>query len=155
MGRRMKSTIYYLLRLTTHLPPSFYPYVYRILNSTSRAAEDAFLMPKLLIHVVWILREFHHLQSAVRCHLKKRHHPLLQETADIRHPPVPGVRASISANGEGFAPTSEEPDPDAQLLTIIGHISSETTGAMHKEGITELHHFIKAYPHKKPASKRC
>jgi len=43
----------------------------------------------------------------------------------------------------------EEPDPDAQLLKIIGHISSETTGAMHKEGITELHHFLKAYPHKK------
>lgn len=44
----------------------------------------------------------------------------------------------------------EEPDPDAQLLVIIGHISSETTGALHKEGITELHHFIKAYPHKRP-----
>jgi hypothetical protein len=35
------------------------------------------------------------------------------------------------------------------LLTIINHISSETTGALHKEGITELHHFLKAYPHKK------
>lgn len=45
---------------------------------------------------------------------------------------------------------TEEPDPDAQLLTIIGHISSETTGALHKEGITELHHFLKAYPHKRP-----
>jgi cytoskeleton-associated protein 5 len=44
----------------------------------------------------------------------------------------------------------QEPDPDAQLLSIIGHISSETTGAMHKEGITELHHFLKAYPHKRP-----
>jgi len=43
----------------------------------------------------------------------------------------------------------EEPDPDAQLLKIIGHISSETTGAMHKEGITELHQFLKAYPQKK------
>jgi cytoskeleton-associated protein 5 len=46
-------------------------------------------------------------------------------------------------------PYGEEPDPDAQLLRIIGHISSETTGALHKEGITELHHFIKAYPHKR------
>jgi len=44
----------------------------------------------------------------------------------------------------------EEPDPDAQLITIINHISSETTGAMHKEGITELHHFLKNYPHKRP-----
>jgi cytoskeleton-associated protein 5 len=51
-------------------------------------------------------------------------------------------------NGHGHA--AEEPDPDAQLLTIIGHISSETTGALHKEGITELHHFLKAYPHRKP-----
>lgn len=49
-----------------------------------------------------------------------------------------------------FSPLTEEPDPDAQLLTIIGHISSETTGALHKEGITELHHFLKAYPHKRP-----
>ena len=42
-----------------------------------------------------------------------------------------------------------EPDPDEQLNVIIQHISSETTGAMHKEGITELHQFLKAYPHKK------
>ena len=46
-------------------------------------------------------------------------------------------------------PTAVEPDPDAKLTEIIGHISSETTGAMHKEGITELHHFLKAYPQKK------
>lgn len=59
--------------------------------------------------------------------------------------------ASSSANGyPTFSPPAEEPDPDAQLLTIINHISSETTGALHKEGITELHHFLKAYPHKRP-----
>lgn len=45
---------------------------------------------------------------------------------------------------------TEELDPDTRLLTIINHISSETTGAQHKEGITELHHFLKAYPHKRP-----
>lgn len=44
----------------------------------------------------------------------------------------------------------KEPDLDEELNTIIKHISSETTGAMHKEGITELHHFLKAHPHKKP-----
>jgi cytoskeleton-associated protein 5 len=69
------------------------------------------------------------------------------------HPPSsPGRRASpASLNGhEPYQYSSEEPDPDAQLLTIIGHISSETTGALHKEGITELHHFLKAYPHKRP-----
>ena len=58
--------------------------------------------------------------------------------------------SSSSAHGHGlYSPNVEEPDPDAQLLVIIGHISSETTGALHKEGITELHHFLKAYPHKK------
>lgn len=51
-------------------------------------------------------------------------------------------------------PPMDEPDPDEQLISIINHISSETTGAMHKEGITELHHFLKAYPHKKPRVDR-
>jgi cytoskeleton-associated protein 5 len=59
-------------------------------------------------------------------------------------------RSSSSLPGNGVFPMAEEPDPDSQLLSIIGHISSETTGALHKEGITELHHFLKAYPHKKP-----
>lgn len=56
-----------------------------------------------------------------------------------------------SANGHGRSPSSpaQEPDLDEQLVEIIKHISSETTGAMHKEGITELHHFLKAHPHKK------
>lgn len=45
---------------------------------------------------------------------------------------------------------AQEPDLDDQLRLIINHISSETTGAMHKEGITELHHFLKDHPHKKP-----
>ena len=65
--------------------------------------------------------------------------------------------SSAHGNGNGYLPPHdglpppvEEPDPDQQLLTIIGHISSETTGALHKEGITELHHFLKAYPHKRP-----
>ena len=56
--------------------------------------------------------------------------------------------------GNGLPPPVDEPDPDEQLLTIINHISSEVTGAMHKEGITELHQFIKAYPHKKPRVDR-
>jgi len=38
--------------------------------------------------------------------------------------------ASVSpANDDGYAPTAEELDPDAQLVTIVNHISSETTGA--------------------------
>ena len=56
--------------------------------------------------------------------------------------------------GNMLPPPVDEPDPDDQLITIINHISSETTGAMHKEGITELHHFLKAYPHKKPRVDR-
>lgn len=68
-------------------------------------------------------------------------------SASHRHSPSP---SSSSLTGNGAFPMAEEPDPDSQLLAIIGHISSETTGALHKEGITELHHFLKAYPHKKP-----
>lgn len=58
-----------------------------------------------------------------------------------------GTPRGSSTNGYG---ASSEPDPDDRLIEIIDHISSETTGAMHKEGITELHHFLKEYPHKKP-----
>lgn len=62
-----------------------------------------------------------------------------------------GHRTSPSVSSHnGFSPPMEEPDPEAQLITIINHISSETTGAMHKEGITELHHFLKNYPQKRP-----
>ncbi|KAJ1308957.1 hypothetical protein OPQ81_004640 [Rhizoctonia solani] len=62
-----------------------------------------------------------------------------------------GNSRSPSLNGGGAfqGPPIEEPDPDARLDEILGHISSETTGALHKEGITELHHFLKAHPHKK------
>lgn len=44
---------------------------------------------------------------------------------------------------------SIDDDPDNQLISIIHNISSETSGALHKEGITELHRFLKAFPHKK------
>ncbi|KAK7693579.1 hypothetical protein QCA50_003148 [Cerrena zonata] len=57
-------------------------------------------------------------------------------------------RPSVTIGASPSAP-AQEPDLDEQLLVIIKHISSETTGAMHKEGITELHHFLKAHPHKK------
>lgn len=66
-----------------------------------------------------------------------------------RSSPSHRTSPSVSSNN-GFSPPVEEPDPDAQLITIINHISSETTGAMHKEGITELHHFLKNYPQKRP-----
>ena len=46
------------------------------------------------------------------------------------------------------SPNRVESDPDARLVEILGHISSETTGALHKEGITELYYFLKAHPEK-------
>ena len=125
-----------------------YPYVYRILNSATRAAaEEANTEPK---------------PNGTR-----RMPAVSRDSPAVARPPSPQSsvtsgdqhRSSLSrprtasvssANDEGYAPTAEEPDPDAQLLTIINHISSETTGAMHKEGITELHQFLKAYPHKRP-----
>ena len=58
------------------------------------------------------------------------------------------TRDSIAFNGFQTQTISDD-DPDNQLLQIINHISSETTGALHKEGITELHQFLKIYPHKK------
>ncbi|KAL0571687.1 hypothetical protein V5O48_010274 [Marasmius crinis-equi] len=120
-----------------------YPYVYRILNSTSRGASD---MPA-----------GRHEGDA---ELPSR--PLSTTSSRAISPQETASSASASHrnsspsrpdsfNGHnGYPPPAEEPDPDAQLLTIIGHISSETTGALHKEGITELHHFLKAYPHKRP-----
>ncbi|KAG8914017.1 Microtubule-associated protein, microtubule dynamics during spindle orientation [Tulasnella sp. 408] len=66
-----------------------------------------------------------------------------------------GFEQNGSSNGHPGSPPfgyaeALEPDPDDRLIEIIDHISSETTGAMHKEGITELHHFLKEFPHKKP-----
>ncbi|EPQ58151.1 microtubule associated protein, partial [Gloeophyllum trabeum ATCC 11539] len=119
-----------------------YPYVYRILNAGARNGTE---IPARLRH------------DSIRQQSPASSRPISPTTSSAasagpRHS-SPSHRTSHSAssmNGHGgFAPPVEEPDPDAQLLTIISHISSETTGAMHKEGITELHHFLKAYPHKK------
>ncbi|TFK42613.1 microtubule associated protein [Crucibulum laeve] len=123
-----------------------YPYVYRILNSASRSNTEA-SSRRNLVQPIQSMRAISPVSSR----------PLSpQETvssAHSNHRPMSHRTSpsSSSTNGNGtYSPTAEEPDPDAQLLTIIGHISSETTGTMHKEGITELHHFLKAYPHKRP-----
>ncbi|KAK0210718.1 microtubule associated protein [Desarmillaria ectypa] len=122
-----------------------YPYVYRILNSSSRANPDA-------------PRQNGEEPGAPRPVSMSSSRPMSpqgtgSEAASHQHS-SPSHRSSPSGssmNGNGIPPPpTEEPDPDVQLLTIIGHISSETTGALHKEGITELHHFLKAYPHKRP-----
>ncbi|KIM49151.1 hypothetical protein M413DRAFT_438317 [Hebeloma cylindrosporum] len=123
-----------------------YPYVYRILNSSSKTTNEA---P--------VSRRNERADEFVQPPSPGSSRPLSpQETASSvqsNHRPFSHRTSpsSSSAHGHGqYSPNVEEPDPDAQLLVIIGHISSETTGALHKEGITELHHFLKAYPHKRP-----
>jgi hypothetical protein len=120
-----------------------YPYVYRILNSSTRVGADGGSSngPG---------------GADTRASSALDSRPISpprteSSTSFNRHSGSP-ARTSSSANGHGgpdTAPPTSEPDPDEQLTTIINHISSEKTGAMHKEGITELHQFLKAYPHKK------
>ncbi|KAI0256910.1 armadillo-type protein [Lactifluus subvellereus] len=122
-----------------------YPYVYRILNSGSRAAtEDAPARPSRVSSIP---------RSSTPGPSRPASPPETVSDAasgDVRRSsPSHHTSRSVSSINGLVSPPIEEPDPDAQLLKIIGHISSETTGAMHKEGITELHQFLKAYPHKK------
>ncbi|KAG1756819.1 armadillo-type protein [Suillus paluster] len=118
-----------------------YPYVYRILNSSSRAAAD---LP---------IRSNHSPPEPIgRPYSAASSRPISPTGSSTNHQQSsPSHRTSPSVSSHnGFSPPVEEPDPEAQLITIINHISSETTGAMHKEGITELHQFLKNYPHKRP-----
>ncbi|KAF9005621.1 microtubule associated protein [Cyathus striatus] len=121
-----------------------YPYVYRILNSGNRAQVEGGRRGVSSEHPTRPVSPVssrplspQETVSSVQSGRNTQGH--------MRSP----SSSSIGGNGT-YSPNAEEPDPDAQLLTIIGHISSETTGAMHKEGITELHHFLKAYPQKRP-----
>lgn len=124
-----------------------YPYVYRILNSAAKnnAENGIDEPPRRSANGNDQFRPQSGSPASSR--------PLSpQETASVQSHNRSSRASSNSAAGTAppFSPQTEEPDPDAQLLVIIGHISSETTGALHKEGITELHHFLKAYPHKRP-----
>ncbi|KAI0685747.1 hypothetical protein C8T65DRAFT_701400 [Cerioporus squamosus] len=125
-----------------------YPYVYRILNSSSKTAAEVPLRHET------IREEPRSRQLSVVSSLSRPISP--QETASSRsvtsdpHRPLSSSSHTRSRSVSSTAETVQEPDLDDQLNTIIDHISSETTGAMHKEGITELHHYLKAYPHKKP-----
>jgi cytoskeleton-associated protein 5 len=124
-----------------------YPYVYRILNSATRAATEE-------------VNAESRINGTKRAPAISRDSPVVTRPQSPQSSVTSGEQhrsslsrprtASVSSANDGYAPTAEEPDPDAQLVTIINHISSETTGAMHKEGITELHQFLKAYPHKRP-----
>lgn len=124
-----------------------YPYVYRILNASSRAAAQT-PAPHSAEHFG---REIEHDRPISATSSRPISPQTASSAASVEHLPISAGHRSATMNGaRAFAPPVEEPDPDAQLLTIINHISSETTGALHKEGITELHQFLKAYPHKKP-----
>ncbi|CAA7271728.1 unnamed protein product [Cyclocybe aegerita] len=123
-----------------------YPYVYRILNSSSRTNNEATTSKRNGNSADHYERPTSPASSRPQsppetASVHSGHHPRSQRTSTSS--------SSVHGNGQ-YSPNAEEPDPDAQLLVIIGHISSETTGALHKEGITELHHFLKAYPHKRP-----
>lgn len=121
-----------------------YPYVYRILNSSNKTAAE---VP---------LRNSDVIREEPRRPTSTLSRPISpQETASSRSVTSDPHRPSSSNHTRSrsvssTADTVQEPDLDDQLNVIIDHISSETTGAMHKEGITELHHYLKAYPHKKP-----
>ena len=118
-----------------------YPYVYRILNSSQKTAAEAPMRPREP------LRDESRPVSSGRV-TPEETTSSRSVTSDPRAPSTSSHTRSRSASSN--ADTVQEPDLDDQLNTIIDHISSETTGAMHKEGITELHHYLKAYPHKKP-----
>ncbi|OJA21598.1 hypothetical protein AZE42_01673 [Rhizopogon vesiculosus] len=119
-----------------------YPYVYRILNSSSRATADHPMRSNRSSPSEPVGRPYSAASSR----------PISPTGSSANHrQSSPSHRTSPSISSQnGFSLPVEEPDPEAQLITIINHISSETTGAMHKEGITELHQFLKNYPHKRP-----
>ncbi|OSD01602.1 ARM repeat-containing protein [Trametes coccinea BRFM310] len=120
-----------------------YPYVYRILNSSTKTAAEVPMRNSNII-----MEEERRPASTLSRPISPQTVSSRSVTSDPRHPSSSGHtrRSSVSSTAE----TVQEPDLDDQLNVIIDHISSETTGAMHKEGITELHHYLKAYPHKKP-----
>ncbi|KZT11388.1 ARM repeat-containing protein [Laetiporus sulphureus 93-53] len=122
-----------------------YPYVYRILNSSTRTAAE------IPVRSNGLAREEPTRQSSPA--LSRPLSPVTSSSATSDNPPrSPSSHGRshslISTNGH-FGSPATEPDPDEQLHLIIKHISSETTGAMHKEGITELHQYLKAQPHKR------
>jgi cytoskeleton-associated protein 5 len=128
-----------------------YPYVYRILNSSTRSAgsssdpaatlqgrEVAAPSPRSSLE----LHSGSHPESA-GASLQMNGHRLSNGSPSTHHSLPPGVDGHPSSLGI-------DDDPDNQLIAIIHNISSETTGALHKEGITDLHRFLKTFPHKKP-----
>ncbi|KAH8099483.1 ARM repeat-containing protein [Cristinia sonorae] len=122
-----------------------YPYVYRILNSSTKTAAD--------VPASRATNDYARQPSPSNSRPISPQGTVSSVTSDHRRSSSHGRSQSVSsAAGHRHSPSgpAQEPDLDEQLTVIMNHIASETTGAMHKEGITELHHFLKAYPHKKP-----
>ncbi len=129
-----------------------YPYVFRILNTSRANAEAA--QPQTVPDTPPL--------------------PSSEQAGPTSRPVTPAARSSTASveqhsqsrrtttdsatssvhEGNYLPPPVTEPDPDDQLITIINHISSETTGAMHKVGISELQHSLKAHSQKKPRVDR-
>lgn len=127
-----------------------YPYVYRILNSSTRPTSE---IPTRIRTVTNMPDPTRHSAPV----LNRPVSPAMSAASSSRfttgsEPPRTPPMTSPSRNGRSsvFSSHGDDDDPDAQLIKIVGNISSETTGALHKEGITQLHKFLKAYPHKKP-----
>ncbi|KAH7107844.1 ARM repeat-containing protein [Auriculariales sp. MPI-PUGE-AT-0066] len=128
-----------------------YPYVFRILNSNSRTTATA--GPSTAVSPRSRTRS---VVNGGDIQDSRRHSPSPPRSAVSsssvatrgRSPSPARVRSSTPP--PTTIPGPEEPDPDVLLLKIIDHISSETTGALHKEGITELYQFLKKYPNRKP-----
>jgi cytoskeleton-associated protein 5 len=127
-----------------------YPYVYRILNSSVKIAKEKGVSHQRNGSSALPDTGYRSppLQPASRADSPVE--SVSAASGDVRQSsPSHRTSRSVSSINGLVSPPTEEPDPDAQLNQILDHISSETTGAMHKEGITELHHFLKQYPHKK------
>ena len=120
-----------------------YPYVYRILNSSTKTAAEVPIRHEPI-------REEPRQSVVMSRPISPQTTVSSRSVTSDPHAPPSSSSHTRSRSASSAAETVQEPDLDDQLNTIIDHISSESTGAMHKEGITELHHYLKAYPHKKP-----
>ncbi|OCH95523.1 ARM repeat-containing protein [Obba rivulosa] len=122
-----------------------YPYVYRILNSSAKTSAEVPMHPN------GVARELgaQELSPALGRPVSPQGTSSSVTSEHRRQSSSSHARSQSVSSTNGHGHPAAEPDPDEQLNVIIAHISSETTGAMHKEGITELHHFLKAYPHKR------
>jgi len=124
-----------------------YPYVYRILNSNTnpRPGTESLRSGPSSVYE-------NHVRSGTPDSSQPRSPrptSLSSTYLDSRHRSDSQTSRTASLADDGHhAVYGVEPDPDARLIEIIGHISSETTGALHKEGITELYQFLKAHPGK-------